>query len=201
MRRDNDGRLGIDASEPLEKDVGAINLMRERVRGIRRCASGADRGTDCDDVAPVCVGEVARSFARAKDVLSHEELALVSLRDRCQICGEGPLRMRRDDRESAREANAPVPSSLTTEAVRMDRCRRALSAKDDRLDEAAVEKCETRRDGEIAASARDGRRVAMVAVVELALRGNGSGRERRQHDQRDEQEKEQEAGRRTSTLE
>jgi len=63
VRRDNDGSLGIDARKAFEEDVGAVDLVDSRVRGVRRRAVGADRRADGDDVAPVSVREPASGLA------------------------------------------------------------------------------------------------------------------------------------------
>ena len=86
MRRHDDGGFCVDGGETIEEDVGAIDFVRQRVRGVSGRSSRSDRRSYRHDVAPVGIREPARCLASTEDVLCHQELPTVTLRERDEIC-------------------------------------------------------------------------------------------------------------------
>lgn len=89
MRRHDDGCFCVDGGETVEEDVGAVDFVRQRVRSVSGRPGRSDRRSYRHDVAPVGIREPARCLASTEDVLCHQELPTVTLRERDEICFAG----------------------------------------------------------------------------------------------------------------
>ena len=105
MRRHDDGGFCVDGGETVEEDVGAVDFVRQWVRSVGGRSGRSDRRSYRHNVAPVGIREPARCFASTKDVLCHQELPTVTLRERDEICFAASsisIPIARSQRKSAR---------------------------------------------------------------------------------------------------